>query len=403
MKITFKKNEIKEINNCLKVLSGKDAKLFIATDDKANEDKILVSFVNVEDRSQHIFKKVADKPADFDEGYLSICVKTANFLKILSVFEGFESDVSIADEGGKYYISAAGKAKTLLEVIAITEEDRKSFIKPVKENQMVKCEVAAATLASLIRKGSCCINKDKVSNGTENVLFKFNKEELLVSSIDGNRTSVASAKVKNTFKEGLNEFSVCIGEKGIKQLNAVIAGAKAIGMQVEEKNAFIFTDSRECLILGLAQSKAIPCEDIIKAALSGGDLAKIVIDKDEIIAGLKTVIALSEDNEAVKLTIDGEKMTISRKETEIVVKMVAAEGGEGREFYYNGTYMLELCSALDSGNLRVEIKGDDKVPKLLLRNEKGAAILLLMPVTVNSGKKEETTEKAEESKEESAE
>ena len=134
-KLNFNNATIKGMLDSLKILSGKDAKCYIMAGDKAVEDKLPVTFVNTEDRSQHIFCKVADAPSDLAEGeeYISIAVKTATLVKILSVFAEFNADVAILSEGGKYYISTNGKAKTPLEVMSVTEEDKASFIKPSGE------------------------------------------------------------------------------------------------------------------------------------------------------------------------------------------------------------------------------------------------------------------------------
>ena len=45
-----------------------------------------------------------------------------------------------------------------------------------------------------------------------------------------------------------------------------------------------------------------------------------------------------------------------------------------------------LCSALDNGNIQMAFKGTQSHPLLFLKNEKGAAMSLLMPV--NPGKTE---------------
>ena len=389
-KLNFNNTTIKGMLESLKILSGKDAKVYIMAGTNAVEDKLPITFVNTEDRSQHIFCKNADAPADLVEGedYLSIAVKTANLIKILSVFAEFNADVAILNEGGKYYISTNGKAKTPLEVMEVTEENKASFIKPSNEKNVAKASVSSEVFASLIRKGATSVDTEKeTTQGTENICIRLNHEELSVSSVDGTKVSFASQKVKVQYaEEGTKEVTVGIKFNGMKQLQTLIAGAKAINMTFGEKNLFVMTENKECLSIGLAQ-KVMPGETFLHKLISEPVIGKVVIDKEEILTGLKTVLSLSDTSKGIRLTFDDGKANISNDGTEIIVKLVASDGDLTGEYYYSGKFLQMLCNALDGGNIQMAIKGTQQRPVLFLKNEKGAAMSLLMPV--NPGKKEE--------------
>ncbi len=408
-KLNFNNATIKGMLDSLKILSGKDAKCYIMAGDKAVEDKLPVTFVNTEDRSQHIFCKAADAPSDLAEGeeYIRIAVKTATLVKILSVFAEFNADVAILSEGGKYYISTNGKAKTPLEVMSVTEEDKASFIKPSGEGSVAKASVSSEVFASLIRKGATSVDTEKeTTNGAENICIKLNGEEISVSSIDGTKVSFASQKCQVQYtEEGKKEVTVGIKYNGLKQLQTLVSGAKKINLTFGVKNLFISTENRECLSIGLAQ-KVMPGETFLSKLLPEATLGKAVVDKDEILTGLKTVLSLSDTSKGICLTFGNGNVNISNAGTEILVKLVASEGDLNGEYYYSGKFLQMLCNALDSGNIQMAIKGTQQRPMLFLKNEKGAAMSLLMPV--NPGKKEETAakkkkkEKAEETAEDTS-
>ncbi len=388
-KLVFDHTTMKEMIDSLKILSGKDAKVFIMAEGKTVGKKLPITFVNTEDRSQHIFCKSVPAPDDLkeEEDYLSIAVKTANLLKILSIFAEFNNDVAFLSENGKYYISAEKKAKTPLEVMAVTEEDKLSFIKPSNEKNFAKVSLPSEDFAALVRKGATSVDtENKTSTGAENICIKLSKEELSVSSVDGTKVSFASQKVKGQYsEEGLEEVTVGIRHNGLKQLQTLISGAKAINLTFGEKNLFVMTENKECLSIGLAQ-KVMPGETFLKKLISEPLIGKVVMDKEELLKALKTILALSDATRGICFTFSDGNAVLSNLGTELIVKVVASEGELTGEYYYSGKFLQMLCSALDNGNIQMAFKGTQNHPLLFLKNEKGAAMSLLMPV--NPGKTE---------------
>ena len=379
MKINFTNSVAKEVLENLKILAGKDAKLYIMAAGQAVEEHLPVTFINKEDRSQHIFQRNAEKPADLEEGtnYLEIAVKTANFIKILSILVDFDADIYISKEGGKYYIGCGNKAKTPLEVMEVTEEDKNAVIMPKNEKNLATVET------------------DKTADrGTENVCLHLNKEELSVSSLDGVKVSFASNKAKVKYTDESAEQDVLAGVKftALKQLQKLIASADNVNIIFGEKNIFLATRKNEVLSVGRA-AKVMPGENFLKNLIAEKEVGKLVVDSGELSAALKTVLSLSEEKSACRLSISKDTLNLSIGETETVCKLVTSSDGlNGGEYYYSAYFLNMLVSSLDKGNLHISLKGAPETPKMFLKNEKGAAMALLMPT--RPPKREETKEDA---------
>ena len=397
MKINFTNSVAKEVLENLKILAGKDAKLYIMAAGQAVEEHLPVTFINKADRSQHIFQRNAEKPADLEEGtnYLEIAVKTANFIKILSILVDFDADIYISKEGGKYYIGCGNKAKTPLEVMEVTEEDKNAVIMPKNEKNLATVVIPAEMLQTMFRKGAASVETDKTADrGTENVCLHLNKEELSVSSLDGVKVSFASNKAKVKYTDESAEQDVLAGVKftALKQLQTLIASADNVNIIFGEKNIFLATRKNEVLSVGRA-AKVMPGENFLKNLIAEKEVGKLVVDSGELSAALKTVLSLSEEKSACRLSISKDTLNLSIGETETVCKLVTSSDGlNGGEYYYSAYFLNMLVSSLDKGNLHISLKGAPETPKMFLKNEKGAAMALLMPT--RPPKREETKEDA---------
>jgi len=216
------------------------------------------------------------------------------------------------------------------------------------------------------------------------VLFKKQKNKLLVVATDGYRLSLKESVLGN--KEDLKgEVLLIVPTRVIRELIVMSKNEGDIkGYIAKENNQMVFLQNGTVLVGRAIEGEFPNYEKIIPDSFS----TKTSFDREELQKAIKACYVFArETTNVVRFSIKKEKMIVSSSAPSVGETSVDVEArmtGEENEIAFNGRYLLDLLSNIEEDTMSFEMSGS--VSPGVFKVEKDPTFLhLIMPIRVQQG------------------
>lgn len=284
--------------------------------------------------------------------------------------EGSQVEITAAE--GKMQI-VAGRSRFNLSTLP-----RDDFPVIAEGDLPTKFELPAATLREIIEKTRFAISSEETRYYLMGIFLHIVEEQLRAAATDGHRL----ARVTLAKPDGADGMpDVIVPRKAINELYRLLEeldGTVEISLSP--------TKVRFGLGSAVLTSKLIDgtFPDYNRVIPTGNDKL-LKIDPKSFAAGVDRVSTIaSEKTRAVKMSVDGDKVTLSvtSPENGVATEEISADyGSDGIEIGFNAKYLLDILGEIDGDVVEVHL-ADAAAPTLLRENDKSNALYVLMPMRV---------------------
>lgn len=284
--------------------------------------------------------------------------------------EGSQVEITAAE--GKMQI-VAGRSRFNLSTLP-----RDDFPVIAEGDLPTKFELPAATLREIIEKTRFAISSEETRYYLMGIFLHIVEEQLRAAATDGHRL----ARVTLAKPDGADGMpDVIVPRKAINELYRLLEeldGTVEISLSP--------TKVRFGLGSAILTSKLIDgtFPDYNRVIPTGNDKL-LKIDPKSFAAGVDRVSTIaSEKTRAVKMSVDGDKVTLSvtSPENGVATEEISADyGSDGIEIGFNAKYLLDILGEIDGDVVEVHL-ADAAAPTLLRENDKSNALYVLMPMRV---------------------
>ncbi len=243
----------------------------------------------------------------------------------------------------------------------------------IEDNKMITLN--REMFKSMINKTSFAASLDEAKGVITGVLIEIKEDHLNLVALDGFRMAVAKEKMISSQEE-----KIIITSKILNDISKIISDVddEDMGIILEKKRAVIILEGTR-VILRLMEGEFINYRSIIPAESD----TNVVLDRGDFLESIEraSLFAKEGKNNLVKLSIEGNNMTITSKSEEGNVKeevMISCEG-PSLEIGFNSKYLIDVLRAIDDESIRLEFKSGVK-PCLAKPIEGDDYLYLILPV-----------------------
>lgn len=270
-------------------------------------------------------------------------------------------------------IVVQNKAKAKLPSFAIAEfppfpqSVESTFIIPT--SQFVSCIDHALYAASL----------DETRPVLASLLFSLEDGELTCVCTDGYRLSVMKEKIEDTSNK---QVRVLLPARAMQEVMGIIAhsNTKTVQLSVSEELSQVFvTIAENTILLRMIEGSFPPYQQIIPQSFA----FETTLSREEWISALKTAMVFARESSsilALEFTNDTCRITsagVSAGEHEGSITS-SGKTSEPRKISFNGKFLLDVLSHLDSENVIFKMN-DELKPGLLLPEGREYPLSVIMP------------------------
>ena len=309
-------------------------------------------------------------PATVDQAGATTVSAHTLFDIVRKLPEGSQVEITAAE--GKMQI-IAGRSRFNLSTLP-----RDDFPVIAEGDLPTKFELPAATLREIIEKTRFAISSEETRYYLMGIFLHIVEEQLRAAATDGHRL----ARVTLAKPDGADGMpDVIVPRKAINELYRLLEeldGTVEISLSP--------TKVRFGLGSAVLTSKLIDgtFPDYNRVIPTGNDKL-LKIDPKSFAAGVDRVSTIaSEKTRAVKMSVDGDKVTLSvtSPENGVATEEISADyGSDGIEIGFNAKYLLDILGEIDGDVVEVHL-ADAAAPTLLRENDKSNALYVLMPMRV---------------------
>lgn len=299
---------------------------------------------------------------------------TVSARKLFDIIKELNPEQDITMETGEGFISIrSGRSRFRLASLAAAE-----YPGLKEEENGASMGLPGSMLAEMIAATSFAMSTDETRKYLTGTLFELEAQHVLrLVTTDGHRLALAEAKLEQDTVPGrcivprktvIEIRKLCEEHNGQVQL---FLGERQIRLEAGDN----------ILISKLIDASFPVYQDVIPS----GNPNHAVIERSEFDQVLRRcMIVANEFTHDVRLNFNNEKLDISthNAEQEESEESIAAEySGQDTMIGFNGRYLRDVLSAVNSNSVRMEIR-DGLSPVLMYGNDDGQARYVIMPMRI---------------------
>ncbi|GIV34724.1 MAG: DNA polymerase III subunit beta [Chitinophagales bacterium] len=234
-------------------------------------------------------------------------------------------------------------------------------------------------LAKAISKTIFAVGNDELRPAMTGVFFQLDKKEATFVGTDAHKL----VRYKRTDISGEKAVSFIVPKKSLQQLRSILpSGSENVSITYTNSNAF-FTFGTTTLICRLIEQKYPDYNAVIPRDNS----STLTINRLSFLSSLKRVIIFSNKTTTqIVLKMAGSELTVSAQDldfsSEASEKLICSYEGPDLEIGFNGKFLIEMISALESDEVIFKLSGPSRAGVLLPAEKEDAEdlLMLVMPV-----------------------
>ncbi|MCI8645544.1 MAG: DNA polymerase III subunit beta [Firmicutes bacterium] len=241
---------------------------------------------------------------------------------------------------------------------------------------------------NMIAKTSFSASIDESKGIIVGVLLEVNENGVSMVALDGFRMAIAREEMAS--EESGESMKIVIPAKILNEVSKIISESISeseeedgtISIAINEKKAIILIDSTK-VVVRLLEGEFIKYRDIIPSDSS----TTLQVGRTALQSGIERASLLAKEgkNNLIKLTIDGNLITITSKSEEGNVKeeIIMEKTGHDLEIGFNSKYVLDVLKAVDDDEIKMEFN-TSTTPCLVKPLEGRSFEYLILPVRITS-------------------
>lgn len=237
---------------------------------------------------------------------------------------------------------------------------------------------------NMIAKTSFSASIDESKGIIVGVLLEVNENGVSMVALDGFRMAIAREEMAS--EESGESMKIVIPAKILNEVSKIISESEeedgTISIAINEKKAIILIDSTK-VVVRLLEGEFIKYRDIIPSDSS----TTLQVGRTALQSGIERASLLAKEgkNNLIKLTIDGNLITITSKSEEGNVKeeIIMEKTGHDLEIGFNSKYVLDVLKAVDDDEIKMEFN-TSTTPCLVKPLEGRSFEYLILPVRITS-------------------
>lgn len=230
----------------------------------------------------------------------------------------------------------------------------------------------------MIRKTSFAASLDESKGVIVGVLIELEENYLNMVALDGFRMAVLKEEMKNS-----EEKKIIIASKILSEISKIISEVEddEVGIILDNKKAVVILEGTR-IVLRLLEGEFIKYKDILPKEYK----TTVTLNRADFLESVEraSLFAKEGKNNLVKLSIDGNNMTITSRSEEGNVKeeVIISTDGENLDIGFNSKYLIDVLKVIDDENIKLELNTSVS-PCLVKPIEGNDFVYLILPVRLS--------------------
>jgi DNA polymerase-3 subunit beta len=281
--------------------------------------------------------------------------------RLLSLVEQFPDDDVIIQADGTKVLVSCGAFKSRLQAMPVTD-----FPRPpqVEGGSSI---IDGASLRQMIGRVRYAINATAQKFVMQGALLTLSGQVAAMVATDGKRLALTTSG-----REGKDERIII----PIKALD-MLAGSDAAEVELTVGPKHLHFASQGRLLTSRTIDGQFPAYDRI---IPRDNELSVVVSRTALMAALKRIVLVSEDNRAVYFNVSAGKLELSSQSAEVgqAVEPLAVEyTGDALKVCVNGSYVLDFLEAASGAQVTLKFK-DAKSAMLLMDGDDSVGVIMLL-------------------------
>jgi DNA polymerase-3 subunit beta len=223
-----------------------------------------------------------------------------------------------------------------------------------KDKRVIKLE--QAILKQMLNLTSFAVSIDETRYILNGILFKIQKDNLILVATDGKRLAVIEKKLK---QETDKEVDIIVPIKTIQELNRNLKEEGELSLVIGDNQA-LFDLEKVVVISRLIEGEFPDYQQVVPSPSEN----KFKINREAFLLAIRRAALLSTpDYQAVKLEVFKDKIVVSKSTPDIGESReeVSTEyPGKEMVIGFNPDYLIDVLKNLSQENIEFEITGSEK-------------------------------------------
>jgi DNA polymerase III subunit beta len=239
--------------------------------------------------------------------------------------------------------------KVSYRIVGMPDRD---FPKIPDHREATFSDLEAATLREMIDRTLFSVCNDETRFHLNGVLFESNGTTARMVSTDGHRLSKVDRKMT---KGPQLSAGVIVPKKGVLEIKKILDGAVTCKLAIKTPFAYVQVDDL-VLAIKLIDAQFPPYEQVIPK----GHKHTVVIDRSQLLDGIKRAQLMSSETRGVKLTFGDGSLAIASDNPdvgEVREELDADYSGEQLVIGFNPKYLIDILGAIQTDQIAIELGG----------------------------------------------
>lgn len=279
----------------------------------------------------------------------AITVPAKRFGDIIKELPG--DDVSIVVKKNNLVVIETGNCQ--FKIMGLPREEFPK-LPEFKDKQAVK--IGQGLLQEILRLTSFAVSLDETRYVLNGILFKINKNNLVLVATDGKRLAIAEKKIEENIDK---DICIIVPVKTIQELNRNLKGEGDLSLVLGDNQA-LFDLGKVVVISRLIEGEFPDYTQVVPPACEN----KMRVNREEFLLAVKRAALLSTpDYQAVKLELFKNKLVVSKSTPDIGESREELDMEyQGKEIAigFNPAYLVDVLKNLDNDKVEFELSDAEK-------------------------------------------
>lgn len=248
--------------------------------------------------------------------------------------------------------------------------------------------VHISRIVNLLKKLQFSMTDNNINKSYGGVLLSKseNSDDIEMVTTDSHRLSIASLKNFDFNVEGINE-GIVISGKNFNEIKRIFVDIEEADVSVKDSKLLIKSDNI-VFISRLMKNEFPNYKAVLGSNKNIEDTNKSIIDKKELVEGVKRVIALSTDEKiwATRFDFRGDVLIMNahsefggNSEDEILLEKSFEED---KSIGVNARYLIDVLNVIDDEKVNIVVEEGLKPLTIVINNDEYDYIHLIMPLRI---------------------
>ncbi len=257
-------------------------------------------------------------------------------------------------------------------------ETKEFPIIPTIKDKKDHLEVPSELLKEALQKTTIAVESSDLRPEISGILFAIEPNALKLVGTDSFRLAEATLsgkQIKNTFPQGL---MITVPLKASQELEHVVEEKEVVKVYTDETQVLFETETLS-LVSRLVEGKFPDYQAIVPKGIE----SSVVVDRAELVSGLKLASSFSGRSSEVTLKVQGKKtLEISSSDSAIGENkylLPVKTDGSDMEVIFNWQFLLEGIKSESGKEVVLGLNGEEK-PAVIKSPDSGEYFYILMPI-----------------------